>query len=288
LNLKKQTVQLLRSFQLRPQKRLGQNFLINDHLAQKFPDFLQINEDDLVFEIGTGLGNLTKFLLEKAGFVVSCEIDARLFRAVQDLLGNFSNLELLNEDFLKIDLKRKIESHLSKQKNLKNVKLCGNLPYYITSPILEKIIENRFLFSKIVLTLQKEVAQRIIAKPGTSAYGSLSIFLQFFMEPKILAQVKPGSFFPSPAISSCVISLESRKQKIEVDNEELFFIIVRAVFSQRRKTLLNSLYLLKNLNFSKADLEDEIRNAGFNPQIRGEELSIEEFARLSNCLANKN
>ena len=260
-------------------KAFGQNFLINPNVCPKMAEMCGIEENTAVLEIGPGIGVLTCELAKKATKVVAIEIDKRLIPVLNETLSDFENVKIINDDIMKIDLKSLFDSEFLGM----NVVVCANLPYYITSPVLMRLLEAKLNLSSITVMVQKEVAQRICAGAGQKNSSSISVAINYYAKPELLFCVKKGSFMPAPKVESAVIRLTIRKTPVcEVLNEELFFKIIRSAFLQRRKTLINSLN--HNLNFSKDVLMHALKNLNISPSSRAENLSIEQFARLSNFL----
>lgn len=258
---------------LRLKKSLGQNLMADKNIVQKIINNAKLCPDDVVVEIGTGTGILTKEIAKKASKVISFEIDKKIIIAAREYLEGFNNIEIINEDFLKYNLNTTLQKYGSH-----NLKAVANLPYYITSPIIEKIFISK-LFSDAVLTVQKEFAQRITAKPRTKSYGSFTIFVNYYSEPLIISKVSKSSFLPKPKVDSAIVFLKIRKTPIvHVKSEETFFKIVRAAFGQRRKILRNA--LSSKFDLKKIDAALSISN--IDPMRRGETLAIEEFADITN------
>lgn len=263
---------------MRPKKSLSQNFLVNDRAAKRIVDSLNIEEADTVLEIGAGKGALTKYLVKKAKKVIAIEIDEGLCRYLERTFPEKNNLVLVNKDVLKIDFRR-----LTGQKD--HFKLIGNLPYQITSPLLSLLVENRKFIEMSVLMVQKEVAKRICAQPGSRDWSPLSISVQLYSEVKTLFNLKPTSFFPPPKVESSVIEIIFlERPEVLVKDEGLFFSVIRSTFGQRRKMILNS--LSANLNLPKRELEFILGKVKIDPKRRPETLSIQEFADLSSALGN--
>jgi 16S rRNA (adenine1518-N6/adenine1519-N6)-dimethyltransferase len=263
---------------VRPKKSLSQNFLINDRAARRIVDSLNIQEDDTVLEIGAGKGALTKYLLKKAKKVIAVEIDQGLCRHLEEAFPERENLFLVNKDVLKIDW----ASLALKQGHFK---VIGNLPYQITSPVLSLLLQNRRFIPLSVLMVQKEVAKRICAQPGSKDWSPLSVTAQLYSEVKTLFNLKPTSFFPPPRVQSSVIGIKfSKRPKILISDEELFFSVIRSTFGQRRKMILNS--LSASLNLPKRELEFIFSKVSLDGKRRPETLSIQEFADLSSALAS--
>ncbi len=257
----------------RPKKSLSQNFLVNLNAARRIVDSLNLSPDDWVLEIGAGKGVLTQFLVEKAEKVYAVELDKKLCEYLIQKFPQHKNLEIINQDILRVDLRKLLPSS-------KKIKIIGNLPYQITSPILDWLIEYKELISRAVLMVQKELAVRMSASPGSKDFSPLSIFVQVYTNPKILFSLKPGSFTPPPKVKSTVIALDFPvKSKIEKDIEKLFFQIVKASFSTRRKTILNC--LSPNLRLPKNLIENILNEIEIDPQSRAESLEIKQFIRLT-------
>lgn len=254
-------------------KSLGQNFLIDDTVLYDIVNGAEVREDDLVIEIGPGVGTLTRVLLEKAKKVCSIELDSRLIPILSEELKEYSNFQLIHEDALKVDFNKIIGQE-------KSVKVVANLPYYVTTPIISNLLTGGYKFKSLTIMIQKEVAERIDAKPGCKDYGALTLLVQYFCNTKILRKVSPGCFIPSPKVDSMVIRLErTETPKVHVEDEKLFFRVVRDAFSMRRKTLWNG---LKNIGLDKEKLQYAFEKANIDPKRRGETLSIEEFGDLTN------
>jgi 16S rRNA (adenine1518-N6/adenine1519-N6)-dimethyltransferase len=261
---------------VRPKKSLSQNFLINDRAAKKIVDSLDIQKDDTVLEVGAGKGALTKYLLEKAEKVIAVEIDKKLCQYLEQRFLEKNNLVLINQDILKIEFKE-----LAGQKS--HLKVIGNLPYQITSPLFSFLLENRKFISLSVLMVQKEVAKRICAQPGNKDWSPLSVTVQLHSDVKALFHLKPNSFFPPPEVESSVIKIIfQRKPKLIIADEKTFFLVVRSAFGQRRKIILNS--LSANLNLPKEKVELILDKVKIDSKRRPETLSIQEFADLSKAL----
>ena len=263
-------------------KSLGQNFLIDDNVIDKIIDGARVKEGDKVIEVGPGIGTLTREMAKRAEKVVAVEIDKNLIPILKETLADFGNTEVVNEDILKVDINKLVDEKLSGGP----VKLIANLPYYITTPIVMKFLEEDIPVTDIVVMVQKEVADRMNAVPSTKDYGALSVAVQYYCDTEIVAKAPRHMFIPQPKVDSTVIGLHIREEKkYKADNEQLFFKTVKAAFGQRRKTLLNSLSSMGVLD--KAKIKEVLAEAGIDEKRRGETLSIEEFANLSNII-NKN
>ena len=246
-NIFKETKYILKKYGIAANKSLGQNFLINDEVVNGIVEKAEISEDDLIIEIGPGLGTLTKELLEKAGKVIAIELDKRMIEILLDRFELYNNFELINEDVLKVDLAQLIEKNLNKYDdnsslNLKHVKVVANLPYYITTPIIMKLLEEKLPIDSITVMIQKEVADRLVENPGGKNSGAITYAVYYYAEAKEVLEVMPNSFIPEPAVESKVIKLDIRKEKVvEVEDENLMFKIIKYAFMKRRKTLVNAL-----------------------------------------------
>lgn len=263
-------------------KSLGQNFLIDDNVIDKILDGARLSEGDKIIEVGPGIGTLTREMGKVADKVVAIEIDKTLIPILKDTLDEFENIEVVNKDILKVDVQGLVNEKLSGGP----VKLVANLPYYITTPIVMKFLEEDIPVTDIVVMVQKEVADRMNAGPGTKDYGALSIAVQYYCDTEIVAKAPRHMFIPQPNVDSTVIGLHVREEKkYKVDSEEVFFKTVKAAFGQRRKTLLNALGTLGFLD--KDEIREVLQEANIDEKRRGETLSIEEFANLANCVNKK-
>ena len=260
-------------------KTLGQNFLINPHVCPKMAEQCGIDINTGVIEVGPGIGVLTCELAKRAQKVVAVELDKRLIPILNESLSDFNNVKIINDDIIKIDLKQLIQHEFAGM----NVVVCANLPYYITTPIIMKLLEEQLKISAITVMVQKEVAQRICAGAGTRLSGSISLAVQYYSEPEILFAVKSGSFMPAPKVDSAVVKLNIRKKPVcDVSDEKLFFQVIKAAFSQRRKTILNS--VSGHFNISKKLLLLILNQIGISENCRAENLNLEKFAKLTNAL----
>lgn len=267
-------------FDFKFSKGLGQNFLLDENVLDKIVEAAQIESG--VLEVGPGFGVLTNKLAEKADKVVSVEIDRKLIPVLEYTLSEHDNVKIVEKDILKIDLHELIAEEFGKA----NISVAANLPYYITTPIITKLIEEKLPINNIVVMVQKEVAQRICASPGKKDYGAISVLCQYYTQPEIITTVPAGSFMPSPKVDSAVLNMKSRnKPPVTPKNEEYFFKVVKAAFAQRRKTLVNC--LSNGLGTDKYIAAEAIRQCGLSADIRGERLSIKEFADLSDILCGK-
>jgi len=265
--------------QVIPKKRLGQNFLIDPNILRKIVKLSGVNKKDTILEIGAGYGNLTKLLCEKAGFVRAIEIDKDLCELAKQNLTECNNVEVICGDFLKDPggpIKRPPGSFF---------KVIANLPYYITTPIITKLLENRKYINDIYITIQKEVGERIVAKAGTKDYSALTCFVNYFTKPKILLKIPKTCFKPRPEVDSCLVRLEVLpKPSVRVKDEELMFKLIRAAFNQRRKTLLNALTNASSLSLPKQALQAALEKAKIDPKRRGETLTLQDFSNLTSVI----
>ncbi len=278
-NSLEETKYILKKYNIKANKKLGQNFLINDEIIDEIISTSQINKEDLVIEIGPGLGTLTSKLLENAGKVIAIELDTNMIKILKDRFNLYDNFILLNEDVLKVNLKELITKHSNKR-----VKVVANLPYYITTPIIMKLLEDKLEIESITVMVQKEVADRITALPGNKLSGAITYSVNYYAEAKNIVFVDKNCFMPSPEVDSEVIQLKIRnKPQVEVENEELFFRVIKASFMQRRKTLVNGL-INSGIITDKSVIKDIFEEIGLNLEIRGEKLTLEQFAELSNLI----
>lgn len=276
-----ETIAVLQRYGFNFQKKYGQNFLIDTHVLDKIIGAAQIGPEDFVLEIGPGIGTMTQYLAEAAREVVAVEIDTKLIPILQDTLKEYDNVTVLNEDILKVDIRK-----IAEEKNGgKPIKVVANLPYYITTPIIMGLFESEVPLDSITVMVQKEVADRMQVGPGTKDYGALSLAVQYYAEPYIVANVPPNCFIPRPAVGSAVIRLKRYQEKpVKVNDVSFMFKIIRASFNQRRKTLQNGLYNSSELRIPKEKTVAALEEMGLTPTIRGEKLSLEEFAQLSDIL----
>lgn len=272
---------ILRKYNITANKKLGQNFLINDNVIENIIEASNIEEKDLVIEIGPGLGTLTSKLLERAGKVIAIELDDKMISILKDRFKLYNNFILLNDDVLKIDLNSLIKENVG---DLEKIKIVANLPYYITTPIIMKLLEDKLGIYSITVMVQKEVADRITAMPGDKLSGAITYSVNYYAEAKKIVFVDKSSFIPAPEVDSEVIKLDIRKTPVvEVDNEEMFFRVIKASFMQRRKTLVNGL-VNSGIITDKVRIKEIFDNIGIDMNIRGEKLTIEQFAELSNLI----
>ena len=277
----KNTIEVLQKYNFNFQKKFGQNFLINTGILEDIIAAAEITKDDFVLEIGPGIGTMTQYLCESAREVVAVEIDKNLIPILADTLSAYDNVEVLNDDILKVDIKT-----LAEERNGgKPIKVVANLPYYITTPIIMGLFESHVPIDSITIMVQKEVADRMQQGPGSKEYGALSLAVQYYADPEIVVNVPPSCFMPQPKVGSAVIRLTRHTEPpVNVENEKLMFQIIRASFNQRRKTLANGLNNFPGLNLSKEAIQQCIEELGVPATIRGEALSLEQFAQLSNII----
>lgn len=280
----KNTIEVLQKYDFVFQKKFGQNFLIDSHVLDKIVSAAGITKDDFVLEIGPGIGTMTQYLAASARKVFAVEIDKALIPILEDTLKEFDNVQVINQDILKVDIKKLAEEH----NDGKPIKVVANLPYYITTPIIMGLFESQVPIDSITVMVQKEVADRMKVGPGTKDYGALSLAVQYYAEPYIVANVPPNCFMPRPKVGSAVIRLtRHEKPPVEVADEKLMFRLIRASFNQRRKTLANGLNNSPELSYSKEEIQQTIEKCGFKAGIRGEALTLEDFAKLANVFSEK-
>ena len=275
------TIDIIKKYNFTFQKRYGQNFLVDTHVMDKIMDAAQITHDDYVIEIGPGIGSMTQYLCERAGRVTAVEIDKDLIPVLNETLKDYDNVRIINEDILKLDLNKLI----LEENNGKPAKVVANLPYYITTPIIMGLLEGHVPVSRITVMVQKEVADRMQAGPGSKDYGALSLAVNYYSSPHIAANVPPNCFIPRPNVGSAVINLDVYdKPKVKVGDEEHMFKLIRAAFNQRRKTLTNSVSGALTLDYSKHDITEALEALSLSGNVRGEALTLEQFALLSDRL----
>ena len=280
----KNTIEVLQKYDFVFQKKFGQNFLIDSHVLDKIVSAAGITKDDFVLEIGPGIGTMTQYLAASARKVFAVEIDKALIPILEDTLKEFDNVQVINQDILKVDIKKLAEEH----NDGKPIKVVANLPYYITTPIIMGLFESQVPIDSITVMVQKEVADRMKVGPGTKDYGALSLAVQYYAEPYIVANVPPNCFMPRPKVGSAVIRLtRHEKPPVEVADEKLMFRLIRASFNQRRKTLANGLNNSPELYKTKEEIEETIEKGGVKAGIRGEALTLEDFAKLANAFSEK-
>lgn len=279
-----ETIAVLNKYHFVFQKKYGQNFLIDPHVLEKIIREAGVTKEDFVLEIGPGIGTMTQYLCEAAREVTAVEIDRALIPILEDTLQDYENVEVINEDILKLDIRR-----LAEEKNGGNpIKVVANLPYYITTPIIMGLFESQVPVDSITIMVQKEVADRMKTGPGSKDYGALSLAVQYYAQPEIVANVPPNCFMPRPKVGSAVIRLTRyQNPPVQVKNEKLMFDLIRASFNQRRKTLVNGLKNAGTIPLGKEQIEAAIEELGRPLTVRGEALTLEEFARLSNIIQEK-
>ena len=277
----KNTIEIIQKYEFMFQKKFGQNFLIDTHVLEKIISAAGITKNDCVLEIGPGIGTMTQYLAENAGHVVAVEIDRNLIPILKETLADYDNVTVINEDILRVDIKTLAEEY----NGGKPIKVVANLPYYITTPIIMGLFESGVPIDNITVMVQKEVADRMKEGPGSKDYGALSLAVQYYAEPEIVANVPPNCFIPRPNVGSAVIRLTRHKEMpVEVKDPALMFKIIRASFNQRSKTLQNGLGNAPELPYTKEQIAAAIAEMGLTPTIRGEALSLAQFAQLSDIL----
>lgn len=275
------TIAVLQKYNFNFQKKFGQNFLIDTHVLDRIIEAAEITKEDFVLEIGPGIGTMTQYLCENAKEVAAVEIDKNLIPILEDTLSAYENVTVINKDILKLDIPA-----LAQEKNQgKPIKVVANLPYYITTPIIMGLFESHVPIDSITIMVQKEVADRMQVGPGTKDYGALSLAVQYYAKPEIVANVPPNCFMPRPKVGSAVIRLTRHERPpVEVEDERFMFRLIRASFNQRRKTLVNGLNNAPNVQVSKENIVKSLEELGVSANIRGEALTLEQFATLSNIM----
>lgn len=281
LGIPKNTIEILQKYNFTFQKKFGQNFLIDTRVLERIIAQAEITKDDMVLEIGPGIGTMTQYLCENAREVVAVEIDNSLIPILEDTLSEYNNVTVINDDILKVDINKLVEEHNAG----KPIKVVANLPYYITTPIIMGLFEKKVNVDSITVMVQKEVADRMKSGPGSKDYGALSLAVQYYSKPEIVANVPPNCFMPRPNVSSAVIRLKLYDEMaVKVENENLLFRLIRASFNQRRKTLVNGIKNSGKLNYTKEQIVEALAKMGLNENIRGEALTLEQFGELSDIL----
>lgn len=276
------TIEIINKYSFVFQKKYGQNFLIDTHVLEKIVRTADISKDDFVLEIGPGIGSLTQYLCESAREVVAVEIDKRLIPILEDTLSAYDNITILNEDILKFD----IEGLVKNYNNNRPIKVVANLPYYITTPIIMDLFEKHIPLAGVTIMIQREVADRIQARPGTKEYGALSLAVQYYAKPYIAANVPPNCFMPRPKVGSAVINLTPHTESpYQIKDEALLFSLIRASFNQRRKTLVNGIYNFEGLSFSKEEIVEALEFLELSKDIRGETMTLGQFVEMANYLS---
>lgn len=277
----KNTQEIIKKHNFSIQKKYGQNFLIDEHVLNKIIAAAELTEDDYVIEIGPGIGTMTERMAPECRHVTAIEIDKELIPILSETLSGFDNVDIINEDVLKVDLNKLI----AERNDNKPVKVVANLPYYITTPIIMSLLENKIPIETITVMVQKEVADRMMVGPGTKDYGALSLAVQYYAKPYIVANVPMNCFIPRPNVASAVIRLTCHKEPpVTVKDEKLMFNLIRASFNQRRKTLINGISNFSGLSYTKEQVAMALNSIGLSENIRGEALDLEKFAKLSDAL----
>ena len=278
----KKTIEIIQKYNFNFQKKFGQNFLIDSHVLNKIIAGAQVTKEDMVLEIGPGIGTMTQYLAEAARQVVAVEIDRNLIPVLKETLGDYDNVTVINEDILKLDLAGLADAY----NGGKPIKVVANLPYYITTPIIMGLFESHVPVDNVTVMVQKEVAKRMEARPGGKDYGALSVAVQYYAQPYIVANVPCNCFMPRPNVDSAVIRLTCHeKPPVDTPDEHLMFRIVRAAFNQRRKTLVNAINNSPELSMDKVQVQEALAAMGLSATVRGEALSLDQFAKLSELLA---
>lgn len=275
------TIEVIKKYEFCFQKKFGQNFLIDGHVLDKIIAGAGVTKDDMVLEIGPGIGTMTQYLAEAAGKVVAVEIDRNLLPILQETLADYDNVKVIHADVLSLDLEKLVQE----ENGGRPIKVVANLPYYITTPIIMALFEQHVPLANVTVMVQKEVAARMKSGPGSKDYGALSLAVQYYAEPYIVANVPCNCFMPRPNVDSAVIRLTRYEEPpVQVKDEKMLFKIIRSSFNQRRKTLQNGLNNSSELNFTKDQIAAAIAEAGFSPSVRGEALTLEQFAKLTDIL----
>ena len=285
-NILEETKFIMKKYNIRANKSLGQNFLINSEVVENIVNSSEINKEDMVIEVGPGLGTLTKYLLEKAGKVLCIELDPKMIKILNDRFSEYDNFEIINADVLKVNLNEVIDEN-KKNGKIKNVKVVANLPYYITTPIIMKLLEERLDIESITVMIQKEVADRLIEIPGGKNTGAITYTVYYYCESEKIMEVPNSSFIPEPEVTSEVIKMNLRKYLgVKVDNPKVMFMIIKSAFMQRRKTLLNALTNTK-VFINKEEGLNILKKLNLNENVRAEELSLQDFANIAQAITRK-
>ena len=285
-NILEETRFLMKKYGIKANKSLGQNFLINSEVVESIVNSSEINEEDMVIEIGPGLGTLTKYLLQKAGKVLCIELDTRMIQILEDRFKMYDNFEVINEDVLKVNLNEIIKEN-KKNGQIKNVKVVANLPYYITTPIIMKLLENQLDIKSITVMIQKEVADRLIETPGGKDTGAITYSVYYYCESEKIMEVPNSSFIPEPEVTSEVIKMTLRKEPaVKIENSKVMFMIIKSAFMQRRKTLLNALTNTK-VFLSKNEGVEILKKLDLDENVRAEKLTIHDFANIAQLICKK-
>ncbi len=282
-NILEETKNIMRRYNIRANKSLGQNFLINSEVVENIINSSEISKEDMIIEIGPGLGTLTKYLLEKAGKVLCIELDSKMIKILQDRFSNYQNFEIINEDVLKVDLNKIIKTNKENEK-IKNVKIVANLPYYITTPIIMKLLEEKLDIESITVMIQKEVADRLIETPGGKNTGAITYTVYYYCESEKVMEVPNSSFIPEPEVTSEVIKMTLRnKPAVDIENTKVMFMIIKSAFMQRRKTLLNALTNTK-VFMSKQEGIEILKKLNLDENVRAENLTLQDFANIAKII----
>ena len=280
----KNTIEIIQKYGFNFQKKFGQNFLIDTHVLERIIEESGITKDDCILEIGPGIGTMTQYLCENAREVIAVEIDKALIPILEDTLSAYDNVTVINDDILKVDVQKIVDE----KNGGKPIKVVANLPYYITTPIIMGLFESHLPLKSITIMVQKEVADRMQVGPGTKDYGALSLAVQYYAKPEIVANVPPNCFMPRPNVGSAVIRLTKYEEPpVFVENEEFMFSLIRATFNQRRKTLVNAIGNAPNLNITKDMVAEVLSEMGESATVRGETFTLEKFAEFSNKISKK-
>ncbi len=280
----KNTIEIIQKYGFNFQKKFGQNFLIDTHVLDKIIEESGITKDDCVLEIGPGIGTMTQYLCENAREVIAVEIDKALIPILEDTLSEYDNVTVINDDILKVDVQKIVDE----KNGGRPIKVVANLPYYITTPIIMGLFESHLPLKSITIMVQKEVADRMQVGPGTKDYGALSLAVQYYAKPEIVANVPPNCFMPRPNVGSAVIRLTKYEEPpVFVENEEFMFSLIRATFNQRRKTLVNAIGNAPNLNITKEQVAEVLSEMGESATVRGETFTLEKFAEFANKLSKQ-
>ena len=281
LGIPRNTIEVLQKYQFTFQKKFGQNFLIDTSVLEKIVSAAQVTKEDCVLEIGPGIGTMTQYLAERAREVVAVEIDRNLIPVLQDTLSGYDNVTLVNDDILKVDIRKLVEE----KNGGRPIRVVANLPYYITTPIIMALLEGHVPLKSITVMVQKEVAERMQTGPGTKDYGALSLAVKYYAKPELVANVPPNCFIPRPNVGSAVIHLVRYEEPpVQAGDEKKMFSLIRASFNQRRKTLANGLSNAQELGVTREQVTKVLEELGLSPTVRGEALTLEQFAQLSNLL----
>lgn len=287
MNLEIETKKILKKYNIIAKKNLGQNFLINEEVIEKIIKTSEISKQDLILEIGPGIGTLTEELIKYSYKTIAIEIDEKMIKVLKDKFQNKANLQIINDDILKVDLKKLIKKEKEQFNEIKNVKVIANLPYYITTPIIMKLLEEKLDITTIIVMIQDEVAKRLTEIPGGKYTGAITYAISYYTNPKQILKVKSESFLPIPEVDSSIIKLDVfGKQRVEVKDEKLLFKIIKIAFMQRRKTLVNC-FLNSNFFENKKQIEKMLKNLKLDVKIRGEKLTLQDYANITNHIIDR-